>query len=126
MGRKIDRSAWRFFHENAGGIVGQSAIGAASLARAESALRLAEYHDQARVRFDFDADTDLSWMTDAERKQEHECLSAVLEVRCASCQAWEVRASLGGIVDADRDYLRIISAKLACEAGLDRAAQATR
>lgn len=51
------REAWRFFQEHAGGIVGQSAIGALSLARAEAQAK------ERRLTFEWDedSDADLSW-----------------------------------------------------------------
>lgn len=120
MTRTFDRRAYRFFAENAGGIVGERALYAARLARAEASLRMAEHHERARVRWEWDDSPDLSWMTDEERAQPHECLVALLEVRCGQCEAWTVKECMGGIVDADRDYVRIIEAELACEAGFGR------
>ena len=110
------RKAFSFFHENAGGIVGQRAIGAASLARAEETLSRAQYLDAARVRWEFDPYADLSWMTDSEREESHECEGCIIEVSRDGGETWEHAASLLGIVDASRDYRRIVEAELASEA----------
>lgn len=65
----IDRKAFRFFLGNAGGIVGQSAITAASLARAEAYAR---DHDW-RFVWEYDQDRDTSWCETCEHL--HKCRS---------------------------------------------------
>lgn len=99
--------AYRFFFESAGYIVGHRAECALSLARAEECAR--DYEWQAEWVWDDDAD--LSWMTDDERQQPHEVLGCVLKDDVGN-----VLASLWGITDPDRAYMRVIEAELADEA----------
>lgn len=119
----MDRQAYQFFKANAGGIVGESALGAARLARAEEALVAAVDAGAVRVVWEWDDDIDDSWMTERERKQPHEWTYCAI-VRDVTCDKGhthvEYLASLGGIVDADSDYRRVIEAELAaeCEAQL--------
>lgn len=114
----LDRRAWEFFHVNAGGIVGQSAIGAANLARAEARLAEAVDAGEVRVEWEYDDDYDDSWMSERERTHRHEWTRCAI-VRDAQCNLGrshtEYLASLSGIVDADRNYRRIVEAELACE-----------
>ena len=61
--------------------------------------------------WDYDQYPDLSWMTDEERRGHHEVLVCVLRD-----SGGDVLASLGGIVDPDTNYMRVIQAELAAEA----------
>lgn len=54
---------------------------------------------------------DLSWMSEDERRQEHEVLGCILQDRCGN-----VLGSLWGITDPDNDYMRVVVAELAAEA----------
>jgi len=103
----MTRRAWRFFHENAGGVVGEAAVTAAALARAEERAR------EEGLTFSWipDDDADLSWMSERERAQDHEVLICVAfgpEGRSMAC--------LGGIVDPCNAYRRVVEAELALEA----------
>lgn len=111
----MDRKAFNFFRENAGGIVGQRALGAARLARAEAWLLEQVEAGRMRVRWESDDDADLSWMDEAERGRIHEVEGCIIESCCASCGAWTVAESLWAIVDADADYRRVVEAELASE-----------
>jgi hypothetical protein len=57
---------------------------------------------------------DLSWMTEAEQAEPHEVLVCLARYADGS-----IAASLGGIVDPDRTYGRIVEAELASEAKHD-------
>jgi hypothetical protein len=75
-----------------------------------------------QVSPDFDGDT--SWMSEEERKQEHECIAITLVRRKTQRTEhypytyWseEYLASLCGIWDADENYIRVVEAELALEA----------
>jgi hypothetical protein len=63
--------------------------------------------------WEFDQDPDLSWMTDEDRKQEHEVLC------CRIPDPENTRFSLPslcGITDPDSNYRRVVEAELASEA----------
>lgn len=82
--------------------------------RCAKALARAEDYAQSlgwTFKWDHEPDADLSWMDEEERAKPHEVLCCVL--RDAS---GDVRASLGNIVDADRNYGRVVEAELALEA----------
>ena len=98
--------AYRFFFDHAGYIVGHRAECALSLARAEQHARDNDW------QADWVADEfpDLSWMTDEEQQQEHEVLGCVLKDSTGS-----VLASLWGVTDPDRAYMRVVEAELASE-----------
>ncbi len=115
MKTTIDSLAFRFFRDAAGGIVGERAIGAMALAKAE---RTFNRRDDVRTVWAPEECPDLSWMSDEERARPHEVVTCRLERRCGSCGAWECIASLGGIVDPDADFVRVIEAELALEASL--------
>ena len=82
------------------------------------AKQLAEAEQYARnlvwvFEWEFDQDPDFSWMTDEERKQEHEVLC------CRIPDPENMRfslASLCGITDPDSNYRRVVEAELASEA----------
>lgn len=105
----ISREAFEFFRDHGGGVVGERALGALHLARAEA------YASDQRWRFEWsdDQDADLSWCecADGRVKHHHEVLWC-----CLRDADGKVLESLGGIVDADRAYGRVIEAELASEA----------
>jgi hypothetical protein len=111
------RSRFQFFFEHAGHVVGERAASALALARAERWLSV-EAEGIERVRVD-DSDPDLSWMSDEERKRVHEVEVFALVRVCpdhgADCRHAEWLASVGNVVDADRDYSRVLWAELAAE-----------
>jgi hypothetical protein len=106
-------AAYRFFKEHAGCIVGQRALGAYALAKAERYATLVGYE----IVWEYDGDADLGdhevWCSNAARGRckGHECLSAVLRDVCG-----ELRASLCNIIEPDANYRRVIEAELALEA----------
>ena len=103
--------AYKFFRKNAGGVMGRNAETALMLARAEA------WMDESGAEYSIepDQDADLSWMTDEERKQDHECVGVCLRSPNGEYSPY----SLWGIVDADSNYLRLIVAELAWEAMAD-------
>ena len=119
---RIQRS-YRFFREHAGYVVGQRALNALSLAKAEHWANVSgiefvtmpdEYADASFVE---------TWSRREQeewRKHDHECVSVLAFVPCpdhgTDCKHARCVASLGGIFDADNNYLRVIRAELACEA----------
>lgn len=128
-------SRFRFFAANAGGIVGQNATTAIALARAE---RWAD-DEELETEWMQDDDGDLGdheyWCHNARsidrlsaREQraynvsscEHAIEWCRLVRPCADhgtdCKHAETLGSLGGIIDADRNYRRLIRAELALEA----------
>jgi len=117
----ITRQAFNFFRDNAGGVVGETALTAATLARAESWAK----RQGIRFVWEHDGDADWSWLSAEEREQEHtvESCRAVRVSVCDHCrhETADTLASLSGIFDADSDYRRVIEAELALEAMLDTA-----
>lgn len=105
----VSNNRYRFFRQHAGGTVGRNAETAYHLARAE------EYAADRGWRFDWepDQDPDLSWCACADGKVSHSHEVLICTLRDS---AGKVLASLGGIVDADRNYGRVIEAELASEA----------
>lgn len=107
----------RFFRGHAGGVVGRATQGALDLARAEREMKKRGWV----VTWEPDSDADLSWMDDDERSRPHEIFVAVLWDRDPTGHARaagkaKILASLGGIVDADAAYARVVEAELASEA----------
>lgn len=101
------KQAYRFMFDNAGYATPPGrAVCAAQLARAEAEAK------QAGVTYQWDADVDcdVSWMSEAERKQDHVCEYVIARLN------GQVIGSLGGIVDATDEYRRVIEAELAAEA----------
>jgi hypothetical protein len=98
--------AYRFFFENAGYIVGHRAACALSLARAEQHALDNDWESEWVA----DDCPDLSWMSDDDRNQPHEVLGCILRDADGN-----VLASLWGIVDADRAYMRVVEAELASD-----------
>lgn len=107
------RRAFGFFHENAGWAAGRKAIGALELARAEAAAA----NNGWRVVWSQDEDPDLGdhayWCADERAGRQHDH-----DVECADLQddTGHTLATLCGIIDADRDYRRVVEAELALEA----------
>lgn len=108
----LDRKAFRFFFDQAGYVVGERALCAASLARAEAVITSSPDY---RFRWEADQDADLSFMTDRERERDHFAEGCLLERRCGACGQWEHVESLWGIVDADPAYRRVVQAELAAQ-----------
>lgn len=113
---KLDVRAVRFFRDNAGYIVGERLKGAAALARAEQYARTLGWEvawEPEDIPYEDCLGDHAYWCADERRgkKHAHEVYYAVL--RDAS---GEVRASLGGIIDPDRNFARVIEAELALEA----------
>jgi hypothetical protein len=113
---KTMTTAQRFFWEHAGyswnAVEGETR--AQGRRRCAESLASAETWAQEQgmtFTWDFDQDADLSWMTDEERAQEHEVLGCVARYRDGS-----VAGSLGGVIDPDDMYLRVVEAELASEA----------
>ena len=113
------RSAWRFFQRNAGGIVGESALTAMALARAEqTAANLG-----MRFVWETDHDAEASWLDQPgfeDAKAEYERGDMPCEWARAELDdedgSTTILASLGGIFGADSNYRRIVEAELALEA----------
>ena len=106
-------SSFRFFRKHAGYIVGENAKGALQLARAEA---LATQLNWA-CTWEGDDDPDYSFVDmwgEKYRKEfnsrSHECFVAILRD-----ENRKVVASLGGIIDPDNAYMRVIEAELASE-----------
>jgi hypothetical protein len=114
---RVSRRAFQFFLRHAGYVVGKRAQGALRLARAEYALHT---HDTAEAVWMPDMDCDDSWMTDEERAQSHTWETCAIVMPCdehgISCRHSKYVVSVGGVVDADSDYRRVIEAELAAEA----------
>ena len=127
--------AFQWFLPRVGGIVGQNAQTALTLARAE---RWMAGQDGIEIVWEADPDTDLGehahWCPNGRaydrlrtagasrygiRPCDHEGESCALVRPCPdhgiACRHTEYLASLGGIIDADRDYRRIVAAELAAE-----------
>jgi hypothetical protein len=98
--------AYRFFFANAGYVVGQRAVCALDLARAEQYSRDNDWSTEW-VNDDF---PDLSWMSEEEQRQPHEVLGCVLKDAEGN-----VLSSLWGITDPDSSYARVVEAELAAE-----------
>jgi hypothetical protein len=64
--------------------------------------------------WEYDDCPDLSWMTESEQAEDHEVLVCLAKYRDGS-----VAGALGGIVDADRTYRRVVEAEIAAEAQHD-------
>lgn len=122
-------SAFRFFQEHAGMIVGENAKSALALARAELLAR------DADVVFLWEGDIEADWSfvetwPEADQKRWHSDEHFAEYVRLvrlceedskyyhdrAACPHAETLASLGGIIDADTNYRRVVEAELALEA----------
>jgi hypothetical protein len=112
-----NREAFRFFLANAGyaSPPGRAACGK-MLADAEQWAK----DNGLETLWEPEPEPDLSWMSDAERKREHDIEMARIVRECPrhgmKCQHAETLASLGNIVDADGNYRRVIEAELALEA----------
>jgi len=115
--------AFRFFFEHSGYIVGRKAECALSLAKAE------EWASKKGIEFVTEPDFDADWSfvdTWSEREQkefhakDHEVISVLAVKPCedhgTDCKHANILASLSGIFDADKNYLRVIRAELASEA----------
>lgn len=109
VSRALERS-YRFFREHAGYIVGQSAKGAWNLARAELEATSRGWY----CEWEHDPDG-IDTLGDIPPEEVEEILVAVLYD-----EDGEVLSSLGGVVDPDRSYARVVEAELALEVLLER------
>lgn len=103
---KHTRRAFRFFHENAGYVLGERAIGALALARAE------DWAHGAGLEYvwEYSVDPDTSWMDARQR----ECSNEFTD--CVAYLDGVPVASLHEIYNADATYRRVVEAELALEA----------
>ncbi len=97
--------AYRFFRENAGNIVGESAVCAMRLARAERAAQ------ERGWTFDWQWDDEPYELGDGESDTPTEVLGCVLRD-----ESGRVLGSLWGIGDPSPAYVRVVQAELASEA----------
>jgi hypothetical protein len=105
---------WQFFREHAGYVVGQRAIGALELARAE----IAGERSDMRIVWQDDADADTSWLEQEGFERELQEWRRG-DMSCESALVYldgDVLASLGGIFGADDAYRRVVNAELVSEA----------
>lgn len=108
-----------FFRAHAGYVVGERASGALKLARAE----LEASRRSWTVTWESDDYYDLGdheyWCQEARRAKSEsrrpKCRHAV-EIAILRDSSGEILACLGGIIDADDEYRRVIDAELALEA----------
>lgn len=116
--------AYRFFKQNAGGVVGESSLGADALARAEMAVQRDIDRGRAEYEWSPDEDPDLSWCQGCESgaHARPEVGGHGLWV-CVLKKDRQVVASLGGIdfgagdnVTPSDPYKRVVEAELAAEA----------
>jgi hypothetical protein len=116
----VDREAYRFFREHAGGIVGENAKGAIELARAEVLLERAQDLGVAVARWEMDDEPydpgDVC--SDEEAREKFESGAWVGPFGCI-VEVDGVGNSLWGIVFSGADdvldpYARVIRAELAC------------
>lgn len=112
-----------FFFNHAGFSVGQGETKREGQVRSARELARAETYGQEHgwtYKWDWDQDADLSFMSEEERAQDHECLYCLL--LDADGNTLE---SLSGIIDADKAYGRVVEAELASEelAGIEREAR---
>lgn len=123
---KQTQEAFRFFQEHAGYCVGQRAAGALRLAHAEHAAKAAG----VVFVWEDEPDADLSYLeqtdergrylfSQGERERDHEVMWCRAVIPCeehgVDCPHAQFLASLGNIVDADRNYRRVVEAELALE-----------
>lgn len=116
--------AYRFFKQNAGGVVGESSLGADALARAEMAVQRDIDRGRAEYEWEPDQDPDLSWCQGCESgaHARPEVGGHGLWV-CVLKKDRQVVASLGDIdfgagdnVTPSDPYKRVVEAELAAEA----------
>ena len=125
---KTRREAFRFFHEWGASRVGEAALQAMELARAEDRFTDLEAYDRARFVWEYDQDADISWMDARDLTAYEAGRLEVLWVRLevwhedtrTGFGAWETVASLGGVSllpdQASQNYRRVVEAELASEA----------
>lgn len=112
-------NAYRFFRDHAGYVVGERGKGALALAKAE---RWAEENGIEFI-WEWDTDGDLgdheAWCGTAREDAWRYGYGRTCTHDVEWCRAEyndETVASLGGIIDADRNYRRVVEAELAREA----------
>ena len=108
------RAVFNFFRDNAGYCVGHKAEGALALAKAEQEAK----ERGLRFLWEADNDADMSFVDtwsekDREAFWKEDHFAEWCRVEDAS---GEMLATLGGIIDADSNYRRVIEAELALEA----------
>lgn len=109
VSKALERS-YRFFREHAGYVVGRSAETAWDLARAELEATSRGWY----CEWEHDPDG-MDTLGDIPPEEVSEVLYCVLYD-----EDGEVLSSLGGIVDPDRNYARVVEAELALEALLEQ------
>ena len=114
------KNAYDFFRANAGGIVGENARTALALAKAE------EQAQQYGLVFVWEPD----FVTPDDVNHDYWCKKDYCQHHIAVCictdpETGEVLDSLGGIIDADQAYQRVIEAEMALNA-LDAIQEQTR
>lgn len=120
----VNPRSFSFFRDHAGYVVGERAVCAIALARAEQfALDQGFTYSWGNDECGADCLGDHEyWCNDARRRAagydggrydrcDHEVLAVILEDANGN-----VLASLGGIIDPDADYRRVVEAELASEA----------
>jgi len=110
----VSRRDFNFFRENAGGIVGQTALNALHLARA---LATVESRDDLRIVWESDPDgahDHKDWCDDFAKKKR--CDGHTIQSCSVIKGKREYLASLCGIIDASMAYERVVAAELSCEA----------
>lgn len=115
MSRKTMTKSERFFWQHAGYSFDPTTEG-----KAQGRRRCAEYlaageawAEEQGVTFtwEYDPDVDLSFMTESEQAEPHDaevCIARYADGTMAGC--------FGGIIDADRNYRRVVEAELAADA----------
>ena len=123
------RKAFQFFFQHAGYCVGSRAAGALALARAElEAYSDTPEYGSLTASWHGDEDPDLGdhelWCVGARRGRcpGHELLFCKVTRFNPETRRMETLASMGGVIDPDANYARVIEAELFAEAlsGLDR------
>lgn len=126
----ISREAFRFFRAHAGGIVGHNAETALHLARAEEWAAehgrryqwgddpcgdLGDHAYWCAIARRWEAGRDVDGTPYMRRRRGPEC-EHTIEDCILYDEGQDVLASLGSIIDADRNYRRVVEAELALEA----------
>lgn len=111
----LDRTAWRFFYDNAGWATPPGkAVCAAALARAEAHIEPLIEAGEYRFEIVTDGDPDLSWCDerDLDYIERNGVWMVVLAKKCPQCGEWQTVDSLGGVI-GDDNYFRVIKAGMA-------------
>jgi hypothetical protein len=123
---------FKFFRDNAGYVVGRRAEGAYHLAVAEWKAEKRSWTFEWRPDDDGDLGDHEYWCANARRRangpkagRTHSC-EHFIEYAVLKDSGGVVRASLGGIIDADHKYQRVVEAELALEALAEENIEQTR